>query len=405
MCTSAPSLGGQGDVINPLWTVHNSAYSATAFALERERILRRVWTFVCHSSELPEVGSFLTRQVAGDPIVLVRTGAETIRAFHNVCRHRGSLVVSEPSGTGKGFRCPYHHWAYSMEGELLALPGEDAYAGSGFVKSQTGLVPLRVDLACGLVFVCLDPDAPPLHDYLGSDLLAVLEAPLGEASYEIFHYDSWLLKANWKLFAENGRDGYHVPFVHHTFLGKASPPQPYRLFPTGHAVQHVTWAHDAVDEETWRQTTRFPLPGFQPGDGWIVNIFPDVVVMARTSVVEILSQVPLTHEETLYEVRVLGLKGDSEEARVCRRLAFQTWLQTQQPEDKQAMENQQWGLVSQSVRTSIIARGVDATTGIRGDDNRLRQFWQVWRSMLGTDRNAVPEGGSQSATWPGESRL
>jgi len=390
MTTTVPATTGQPREINPLWTVHNSVYSPTAFEWERERIFRRAWIFVCHVSELPAVGSFVTRQVAGDPIIVVRTSADQIRAFHNVCRHRGSLVVNQSTGTARGFQCPYHHWTYSLEGALLAIPGEDAYEGSGFTREQAGLVPVRLEAAHGLLFACLDPEAPPLEEYLGADLLAVLEAPLGRASFELFQSDFWLLKANWKLFAENGRDGYHVPFVHSTFLGRASPPQPYALFPTGHAVQHVTWARDAVDEETWCTTTRFPLPGFEPGDGWIVNIFPDLVVMARTSVVEILSQIPLTHDETRYEVRVLGLMGDSEEQRACRRLAFETWLQTQQPEDKEAMENQQRGLVSRSVRTSVIARGAEATTGIRGDDNRLRQFWQVWRGMMGLATNAVP---------------
>ncbi len=390
MRASMPAAAGPGQV-NPLWTVHNSVYSSTAFDWERERIFRRAWLFVCHASELPAVGSFVTREVAGDPIVVVRTGADTIRAFHNVCRHRGSLIVNAASGTARGFQCPYHHWMYSLEGALLAIPGEEAYEGSGFTKEQCGLVPLRLEAECGLLFACLDPEAPSLEEYLGPDLLAILEAPLGRASYELFHFDSWLLRANWKLFAENGRDGYHVPFVHSSFLGRASPPQPYALFPTGHAVQHVTWAREAVDEETWRRTTAFTLPGFEPGDGWIVNIFPDLVVMARTSVVEILSQVPLTYDQTHYEVRVLGLVGDSEEQRAGRRLGFETWLQTQQPEDKAAMENQQLGLVSRSVRTSIIARGADATMGIRGDDNRLRQFWSVWRAMMGLETNVVPE--------------
>ena len=68
--------------VNPLWTVHNSVYSAAAFEQELERIHRRTWTFVCHTSELPDVGSFLTTQVAGDPIVVVRSNADTIRAFH-----------------------------------------------------------------------------------------------------------------------------------------------------------------------------------------------------------------------------------------------------------------------------------------------------------------------------------
>ena len=376
--------------IDSLHTVHNSVYSAEAFALEQDRLLRRVWTFVCHASEIAQAGQFITRHIAGDPILVVRSGTGSIRAFHNVCRHRGSLIATEPSGLCKGFQCGYHHWTYSLEGALIAVPGEQAYDGTGFQREDFGLVPIRVEEACGLVFVCLDLAAPSLVDYLGPDLLSVLEAPLAQASYEVFCHDSWILDCNWKLFAENGRDGYHVPFVHSSFLGRASPPMPYTLYPTGHAVQRVSWAEDAVDEKTWRDTTRFTLPGFAPGDGWLVNIFPDLVVMARTSVVEILSQVPLTHDTTLYEVRALSLVGDSDEERECRRLAFEVWLRSQQPEDRTAMENQQKGLVSRSVRTSLIARGSQATTGIRGDDNRLRQFWDVWRSLMKTESNRLP---------------
>jgi phenylpropionate dioxygenase-like ring-hydroxylating dioxygenase large terminal subunit len=376
--------------IDPLRTVDNSVYSREAFALEQDRLFRRVWTFVCHASELGEVGCFITREVGGDPILVVRTGPDTIGAFHNVCRHRGSLIVTEPSGLSKGFQCGYHHWTYALDGGLIAVPGEQAYEGTGFRREDFGLVPVRVETTYGLVFVCLDPTAPPLATYLGSELLSVLETPLGQASYEVFCLDSWMLNANWKLFAENARDGYHVPFVHASFLGRASPPQPYTIFPTGHALQRVGWARDAVDEETWDKTTRHTLPGFAPGEGWLVNIFPDLVVMARTSVVEILSQIPVSHDETLYEVRALGLVGDTPEQRECRRLGFDVWLRSQQPEDRAAMERQQRGLRSRSVRTSLIARGADATTGIRGDDNRLRQFWHVWRSMMGAEANALP---------------
>jgi len=148
-----------------------------------------------------------------------------------------------------------------------------------------------------------------------------------------------------------------------------------------------------VDEATWRETTRFPLPGLEPGEGWLVNVLPDVVVMVRSDVAEILSQVPLTHAETRYEVRVLGLADDTPEQRAVRQRSFEVWLATQQPEDKHIMELQQRGLQSRSMRMSLIARGADATSGVRGDDNRLRQFWQfwqAWRAWMGLDANAMP---------------
>jgi phenylpropionate dioxygenase-like ring-hydroxylating dioxygenase large terminal subunit len=216
-----------------------------------------------------------------------------------------------------------------------------------------------------------------------------MERPLGRAEYEQFHYESWTLKANWKVFGENQRDGYHVPFVHQSFLARGSPAQPYRLFPEGHAIQRLRQAQEAVDEKTWEETNRELLPGMEPGEGWVVNIFPDFLIMVRNNVSEILSQVNISHDEVLFEVRLLGLKGDSEEQRASRRRSYEVWLQSQQPEDKAIMEIQQRGLQSRGLRTSLIARGAEATEGVRGDDNRLRQFWQTWRGLMGVAENSL----------------
>ena len=376
--------------LNPLHIVHNSVYSPRAFELERERIFRRLWTFVCHESELPAPGHFLTTELAGDPVLVARQPSGELGAYYNVCRHRGCLVVEAPSGVAGRFQCPYHHWTYGLDGHLVSVPGEAAYEGSGFDRQGFGLVPVRLESAHGLLFACLDADARPLADYLGPDVLAVLERPLGRAQYELFHRESWLLKANWKLFAENARDGYHVPYVHASFLGRGSPPKPYRLLSNGHAYQGIAWAPDAVDEATWQRTAQYPLPGFEPGEGWLLNLFPDLTITARSNLWEVFVQVPVSHDETWFEVRVYGLAGDSDEQRAVRRLSFDVWLASQQPEDRYIMEQQQKGLRSRGVRTSVIARGADATTGVRGDDNRLRQFWQIWRAHMGLDANAVP---------------
>src|SRR5581483_1326419 len=165
--------------INPLHTVHNSVYTRAAYELELERIFRRSWIFVCHESEVPEPGSFVTKQVAGDPILIVRDGAGQVQAFNNVCRHRGSLVAPDAAGSCENFTCPYHHWTYSLEGDLMGVPGEEAYNGSGFSKEQLGLVPVRCETVYNLTFVCLADSAPPLRDFLGEELLSEMERPLG----------------------------------------------------------------------------------------------------------------------------------------------------------------------------------------------------------------------------------
>lgn len=379
----------QAPGIDPLRTVHNSVYSPRAFELERERIWARVWAFVCHESELAEPGSFLTTEVAGDPIVVVRQVAGGLAGYHNVCRHRGSIVVPEARGQCGRFQCPYHHWLYGLDGALVSVPGEAAYEGTGFTRERFGLVPVRVESAHGLVFACLDADAPSLSEFLGPAVLDVLATPFGCGRLAVFKNDQWLLQANWKMFAENGRDGYHVPYVHESFLARGSPPLPYELLPNGHALQRLRLGREAVDADLWERTLRFPLPGMEAGEGWLLNVLPDIVIMVRSNVAEVLSQVPLTHDTTRYEVRVLGLADDDVEQRAVRQLSYETWLATQQPEDQAIMELQQRGLRSRSVRTSVIARGADALSGVRGDDNRLRQFWDTWREYMGVDANSV----------------
>jgi len=113
--------------------VDNRLYTdPRAFALERERIFERVWTFYCHESELAQPGQYLAREIAGAPLLVVRNVRGALRGFYNTCRHRGSLVADQPCGRTASFRCRYHWWTYSLDGALLGVPGPAAYAPSGW---------------------------------------------------------------------------------------------------------------------------------------------------------------------------------------------------------------------------------------------------------------------------------
>src|SRR3954468_2277900 len=113
-----------------------------AFELERERIFERCWSFYCHESEVAQPGQYLTREVAGNPIVVVRNTTGALRAFYNTCRHRGALVADQPQGRCATLRCRYHWWNYSLDGELLNVPGPEAYEPSGWRREDFGLVPV-----------------------------------------------------------------------------------------------------------------------------------------------------------------------------------------------------------------------------------------------------------------------
>ena len=140
--------------IDPLRVVDNAVYyDGDIYEQEINRVLGRSWQIVCHESESGQIGDFYYVRLPGWPIVIVRGTDNVVRAFFNTCRHRGALVVGDACGHASSLRCPYHFWVYSLNGDLIGVPGDEAYEGSGFSKDQFGLVPLHCEVRLGLVFV------------------------------------------------------------------------------------------------------------------------------------------------------------------------------------------------------------------------------------------------------------
>lgn len=137
------------------------------YALERERLFPRVWTFVGHESEIPSPGDHVLRYVGEDSFLFIRGGDGVIRLLFNACRHRGAQICAVERGNSKGFQCPYHGWTYSSTGELVAAPTQDEAMG-GLDRSQWGLIAApRLERYHGFYFACLDAKAPSLEAYLG----------------------------------------------------------------------------------------------------------------------------------------------------------------------------------------------------------------------------------------------
>jgi Rieske 2Fe-2S family protein len=189
------------------------------FEYEMEAWYRRCWLMVGREEDLPETGSFLRADLFGEDVVLVRGNDQQIRAFYNVCRHRGATLVLEDSGRIARFQCPYHAWVYDLEGRLRPPRHTDQLAN--FSCAENSLRPVHVASMAGYLFLNLDPDAAPFDTFAG-DLPALLARfRLGElrrASRKL--YD---VRANWKVIAENALECYHCPGVH-PLLNKLTPP-------------------------------------------------------------------------------------------------------------------------------------------------------------------------------------
>jgi phenylpropionate dioxygenase-like ring-hydroxylating dioxygenase large terminal subunit len=189
------------------------------FRLERERLFSRAWMFVGHESEVPQPGDYVVRRVLEDSFIVSRGEDGQVRALFNMCLHRGMQVCRAEMGNASHFRCPYHGWSYRNDGRLIGLPfHKDAYGGEeGFRRKGQRLLPApALDTYNGLIFISMDPDAPPLHEYLG-DFAFYLDyyTKQSGSGIELRGPQRWRIKANWKIGAENfAGDMYHTPQTH-----------------------------------------------------------------------------------------------------------------------------------------------------------------------------------------------
>ena len=187
-------------------------FDARIAELERASVLSGTWQVVGRVDQVRETGQYLTADLAGEPLLVVRGEDGRLRAFFNVCRHHAAAVATEAQGCAKQFRCPYHGWTYGIDG---ALKGMVEFEGvCNFDRGENGLVPVRADTWENFVFVNLDGRAAPLDDFLG--VVPELVAPL-ELAKKLRFFDRrvYTLNCNWKVYVDNYLDGgYHVPHAH-----------------------------------------------------------------------------------------------------------------------------------------------------------------------------------------------
>ncbi len=168
------------------------------------------------TDQLAQPGAFVTVEIAGEPILVLRDEHGTLRAFHNVCRHRAAQVINQPCGHVTKLRCRYHGWTYDLAGRLRGTPEFDGV--EDFRKDEHGLVPLAVDTWGPLVFVHAGTPGLPLADYLAP--LPERSAALGVAGVKFTARREYEMACNWKVFVDNYQDGgYHVNTVHPGLAG------------------------------------------------------------------------------------------------------------------------------------------------------------------------------------------
>ena len=184
---------------------------------EQRQIFARCWLFLCHDSQIPQPGDFLTTYMSEDPVLVVRDSDGQVRAFLNICRHRGNRLCRADNGNAASFTCAYHGWTYTNDGKLTGVPYlKEAYHNE-LERERWGLVPVaQIEDYKGLWFATFDPAASPLREYLG-EMAWYLDTFVDrrEGGIEIVATHKWVIPSNWKFPAENfGGDAYHVGWSH-----------------------------------------------------------------------------------------------------------------------------------------------------------------------------------------------
>ena len=204
-----------------VFRVHRSSMtSADLFQMEQVRILDRCWIYIGHESEVENPGDYRRRTVAGRPVFLVRSRDGQVRVFLNSCTHRGALICRRDTGRASVFQCFFHAWTFNTNGELVGVPGDDAY-GPAFDRKELGLKqPPRVDSYRGFYFVSFNPLAEDLVTYLAGakDYLDMVADQSSSGMRVIPGSNKYTVKANWKIMVESSLDGYHIIPTHRTYL-------------------------------------------------------------------------------------------------------------------------------------------------------------------------------------------
>lgn len=290
----------------------NAAYwSDDWLALEQERCFRRSWVFAGAEAELPEAGDMKPIDIGGAPLIIVRDRDKQIRALHNVCRHRGTKLVTERCRKSS-FTCPYHAWNYRLDGRLRTRPhfnGPDKVErfedGGG---DQLDLVQVRVATWNGCIFVNLSGDAEPLDQWL-APLIRRTDAYDFSAIRWAGRID-FKVKANWKLVYENYMEGYHVFAVHPRLLKFA----PMNIRWSGEWVDHVfynDYVFENIEEGRGGGLPHYPnLPDKDARRGLWFLCFPHFAAEVYPDQFTLLVSYPVAPDLTREELHVF-LIGDA----------------------------------------------------------------------------------------------
>ena len=413
-----------------IFRVHRSTMtSRDLFRREQARIFNRCWIYLGHESEVENPGDYRRRTVAGRPLFFIRGKDGQVRVFLNSCPHRGALLCRRDEGNAQVLRCFYHAWSFNTSGELIGLPGEDAY-GPSFDRSELSLkAPPRVDSYRGFYFVSFNPAVEDLLSYLAGarDYLDLIVDQAEAGMQVVSGSNMYTIKANWKLLAENSLDGYHLIPTHRTYVDyiaglgtddsgdtmAARPPGVARALGNGHCVSEniarsgrpIAHWHPLFGEEAREPLARVRRRlvekygeerAYRMADtSRNLLIYPNLIILDFVAIT-IRYIEPLAPDSMEVAAWHLVPREESGARLVTRLDSFLTFLGPggfATPDDVEALESCQTGFRATETEWSDLSRGMLKPAPGTADELQMRGFWRQWHAhMQGLSKTDVQDG-------------
>ena len=371
--SSAQAAEALAHVVRPIERaggLPNEAYVSHAFAdWEQDVLLARSWACIGTGRRVPEAGDARPIEFAGLPLLMLRDNDGAVRVFHNVCSHRGMILVDAPQRTRGTIRCPYHSWTYDLDGSLRATPmigGTDSHTCPSFERAQHGLKPVRTATWFDAVFVNLSGDAAPFETFI---------APVAERWKDFdaatLHHEardsSYILDVacNWKLAVENFCEAYHLPWIHPNLNSYSRLEDHYQITEEedGYAGQGSTAYRPQLVENGDAFPAMPGLPERWRGTAEYVALFPTALFGIHADHFYTVTLEPKGPGRTIEHMDIYYFADEAlDEAHTEQRRANARQWQGIFEEDRFVVEGMQRGRASPAYRGGVLSPALERTT-------------------------------------------
>jgi phenylpropionate dioxygenase-like ring-hydroxylating dioxygenase large terminal subunit len=361
----------------PAWAYTNAEF----LEIEKQELFRKTWQIACHVGDVPNVGDYYSFDLVGERALIMRGKDNVVRAFHNVCRHRGSRVVATERGTCKSaIVCPFHGWSYNLDGTLRAVP--QARSLPKLDPVEHGLPPIELEIWHGFVFVRFIPgDQPPVarmmapHDDIIRHYKMADVKPYGKMSAQ-------KMDVNWKSVRDVDNEGYHVPVAHPALQDLYGGG--YIDENMGFGVSRSMGVFNDTRDRYWSvrnyKKSLAPmdhLPEQQRKVWYYYGLFPNMVIMLYPDLVGFYQEFPVGIDKTIQRFSYYALPDKRRETRASRYLAKRIDDMTG-VEDTQLIAWSYEALQSSGYKGLILS---DLESGVRAYHDTLRQVTPVVQSQ------------------------